>query len=89
MSRFTHLPESCVYSLEYVNCRQTETETIMDDDSEKDDNSVPLSESSVSHKLAEIQKRCAELLQDSASSSDLTLEEPARVRDAFNPYNHG
>lgn len=89
MIRFTHLSESCVYSLEYVNCRQTETETNMYDDTDKDDTSVPLSESSVSHKLAEIQKRCAELLQDSASSDELTLEEPARVCDAFDPYNHG
>lgn len=60
----------------------------MDDDTEGYDTSVPLSESSVSHKLAEIQKRCAELLQDSASANDLTLEEPARVCDPFDPYNH-
>jgi len=59
----------------------------MDDDTENDNTSVPLSESSVSHKLAEIQKRCAELLQDSADSNDLTLEEPARVGDVFDPYN--
>ncbi len=54
---------------------------------EKDDNPIPLSESSVSHKLAEIQKRCSDLLQDSAGSDDLTLEEPALVADVFDPYN--
>ena len=59
----------------------------MDEIMEKDDTSVPLSESSVSHELAEIQKRCAELLQDSASTDDLTLEEPALVCEAFDPYN--
>ena len=59
----------------------------MDDDTEKDTNSVPLSESSVSHKLAEIQKRCSELLRDTAISDDLTIEEPAIVADPFDPYN--
>jgi len=59
----------------------------MDDKMEKDDTPVPLSESSVSHKLAEIQKRCADLLQDSAGSDELTLEEPALVCDVFDPYN--
>ena len=59
----------------------------MDDETEKDANSVPLSESSVSHKLAEIQKRCSELLRDSANSDDLTLDEGAIVADAFDPYN--
>ena len=89
MILFTHPRESRVYSLQYVNCLLTETGANMDDIMEKDDTPVPLSESSVSHKLAEIQKRCAELLQDSASSNDLTIEEPALVCDAFDPYNRG
>ncbi len=89
MIRFTHLRELGVYSRKYVNCLQRETEDEMDDIMQKDDNPVPLSESSVSHELAEIQKRCAELLQDSASSNELTLEEPALVCDTFDPYNHG
>jgi len=59
----------------------------MDDETEKGANSVPLSESSVSHKLAEIQKRCSDLLQGSASLGDLSLEEGARVSDTFDPYN--
>lgn len=59
----------------------------MDDETEKGVNSVPLSESSVSHKLAEIQKRCSELLQDSANADELTLDEGAPVSDTFDPYN--
>ena len=89
MIRFTHLREYRVYSLKYVKCLPKETGANMDDNMEKDDTSVPLSESSVSHKLAEIQKRCADLLQDSASSNDLTIEEPAIVCNAFDPYNRG
>ncbi len=89
MIRFTHLRQCGVYSQKYVKCLQTQTGANMDDNMEKDDTPVPLSESSVSHKLAEIQKRCAELLQDSTSSNDLTLEEPALVCDAFDPYNRG
>ena len=89
MIRFTHLRQCGAYSLKYVNWLKTETGASMDDNMEKDDTAVPLSESSVSHKLAEIQKRCAELLQDSASLNDLMLEEPALVCDAFDPYNHG
>ena len=72
-----------------MNCLKTETGASMDDNMEKDDTPVPLSESSVSHKLAEIQQRCADLLQDSASSNDLTIEEPALVCNAFDPYNRG
>jgi len=87
--RFTHLRHCGTYSLKYVNCLKTETGANMDDNMEKDDTPVPLSESSVSHKLAEIQKRCAKLLQDSTGLNDLTLEEPALVSDAFDPYNQG
>ena len=89
MIGFTHLRYCGVYSLKYVKCLERETTANMDDIMEKDDTPVPLSESSVSHELAEIQKRCAELLQDSASSNELTLEEPALVCDTFDPYNHG
>lgn len=50
----------------------------------------PLSESSVSHKLADIQKRCSELLNE-PGGLELTLEEPlARpALDNGNPYNRG
>lgn len=49
---------------------------------------TPLSESNVSLKLAEIQLRCRELLDDD-SSLELTLEEPGFVADSCNPYNRG
>lgn len=48
----------------------------------------PLSESSVSLRLAEIQLRCRELIDDD-SSLELTLEEPARPTEGFNPYDRG
>lgn len=53
---------------------------------EKDIKTVPLSESNVSLKLAEIQERCAQLLRDSETSLELTLEEPVLQTDSCNPY---
>ena len=50
---------------------------------------VPLSESNVSLKLADIQKRCSQLLSDPDELDGLSLEEPALVRDESNPYNRG
>jgi len=53
----------------------------------------PLSESSVSHKLSEIQERCSRLSEESEWLDDLTLEgeQPLRapVADPNDPYNHG
>ena len=52
----------------------------------KRDIDTPLSESSVSHKLELIQRRCSQLL-DQPDSLELTLEEPAaedpRAHDIF------
>lgn len=48
---------------------------------------IPLSESNVSLKLADIQKRCSQLIQDKENSIELTLEEAVVPSDAFNPYN--
>lgn len=56
---------------------------------EKDFNDIPLSQSNVSLKLADIQKRCSELLEDSEDSLELTLEEPVVQADDSNPYNRG
>jgi len=56
---------------------------------EKDFNDIPLAESNVSLKLADIQRRCSELLQDSGESLGLTLEEPVLRLDDSNPYNSG
>lgn len=56
---------------------------------EKDFNDIPLSESNVSLKLADIQRRCAELLQDNDNGLELTLEEPVSVPEGNNPYDLG
>ena len=54
---------------------------------QKDFNDIPLSESNVSLKLADIQRRCTELLQDSGESLELSLEEPPAPVDGANPYD--
>ncbi len=56
---------------------------------QKDFNKIPLSESNVSLKLADIQRRCTELLQESGDSLELSLEEPVVRADDNNPYNRG
>ncbi len=56
---------------------------------EKDFNDIPLSQSNVSLKLADIQKRCSELLNESDDTLELTLEEPVVQADDGNPYNRG
>lgn len=56
---------------------------------DKDINDTPLSESNVSLKLAEIQRRCTELMHDSGDVLELTLEEPLPPIDDGNPYNRG
>ena len=56
---------------------------------QKDFNDIPLSESNVSLKLADIQKRCSELMAESGDELELTLEEPLTTADDNNPYNRG
>ena len=56
---------------------------------DKDFKDIPLSESQVSLKLAEIQRRCSELLEESGDMLELSLEEPIARPDDNNPYNHG
>jgi hypothetical protein len=56
---------------------------------QKDFNEIPLSESNVSLKLADIQRRCSELLQDDDPSLGLSLEEPIQRPDSGNPYDRG
>ncbi len=56
---------------------------------EKEFKDIPLSESNVSLKLADIQRRCSELLTDSGDELELTLEEPIFEPDNSNPYNRG
>ena len=55
---------------------------------QKESNDIPLSQSNVSLKLADIQKRCAQLLED--DGLELTLEEPITDPvDNGNPYDRG
>jgi hypothetical protein len=61
----------------------------MDRKMQMDFDDVPLSESNVSLKLADIQRRCAELLEDSDAGLELTLEEPIAIKDGNNPYDRG
>ena len=56
----------------------------MDAESKMD---TPLSQSNVSLKLEEIQKRCSDLLDQPDSLSELTLEDPALDPEASDPYN--
>ncbi|MDX1517361.1 MAG: hypothetical protein R3288_11005 [Woeseiaceae bacterium] len=61
----------------------------MDRNIDKDFKDVPLSESNVSLKLADIQRRCSELLAEPDTIEELTLEEPTFQPDTHNPYNRG
>ena len=61
----------------------------MDRKMQKDFNDIPLSESNVSLKLADIQRRCSELLAESGDELELTLEDPALPQDGSNPYDRG
>ena len=61
----------------------------MNPDDPKDFKDLPLSESSVSLKLADIQKRCSELLAEPDAMADLTLEEPVIRIEGSNPYDRG
>jgi hypothetical protein len=61
----------------------------MDRKMQKDFNDIPLAESNVSLKLADIQRRCAQLLEESGDELELTLEEPALPQDGSNPYDLG
>ncbi len=56
---------------------------------DKDFENVPLSQSNVSLRLADIQKRCSELIDDPDYLGGLSLEEPVAVADSGNPYNRG
>lgn len=49
---------------------------------------TPLSQSNVSLKLEEIQKRCSELLDEPEGLSELTLEEAILEPDSNDPYNN-
>ena len=61
----------------------------VDRNTDMDFHDAPLSESNVSLKLAEIQRRCSELLAEPDSSIELSLEEQTVESDNNNPYNRG
>ena len=48
---------------------------------------TPLSQSSVTLKLEEIQKRCSELMDAPEGLSELTLEEAVVEPESSDPYN--
>lgn len=55
-------------------------------DENKNDKDAPLAESNVSLRLADIQRRCAQLLDDPDSELELAIEEPAD--DAAEPDDY-
>lgn len=59
---------------------------------DQDSNDEPLSKWNVSLRLANIQKRCSDLLSEPGSLDELKLEgeeiEP-RDQEGFNPYDRG
>lgn len=61
----------------------------MDRKMDKDFNYAPLSESNVSLKLADIQRRCSELMADDTLTELSLEEEPVIEPDKNNPYNRG
>lgn len=64
----------------------------MEDMKEKDFrdlDDVPLSESNVSLRLADIQRRCSQLIDGEDDFGGLSLEEPAPPKDNSNPYDRG
>ncbi len=61
----------------------------MESKMDKDFDDIPLSQSNVSLRLADIQKRCSELLDESGELTRLSLEEPTVEPDKNNPYNRG
>ena len=56
---------------------------------DKEFKDIPLSQSNVSLKLADIQKRCSDLIDDPDYLGDLTLEEPVAEPDNGDPYSRG
>lgn len=54
----------------------------------KDFNDIDYAQQTVTLKLASIQKRCTQLLED-PGELELSLEEPVRESDSTNPYDRG
>ena len=56
---------------------------------DKEFKDIPLSQSHVSLKLADIQKRCSDLIDDPEYLGGLSLEEPVAESDNSDPYSRG
>ena len=56
---------------------------------DKEFKDIPLSQSNVSLKLADIQKRCSDLIDDPDDLGGLSLEEPVAEPDNGDPYSRG
>jgi len=56
---------------------------------DKEFKDIPLSQSNVSLKLAGIQKRCSDLIDDSGALGGLSLEDPVVEPDNNHPYSRG
>lgn len=56
---------------------------------DKEFKDIPLSQSNVSLKLADIQKRCSDLIDDPDNLGGLSLEEPFVESDNSDPYSRG
>lgn len=54
---------------------------------DKEFKDIPLSQSNVSLKLADIQKRCSDLIDDPDDLGGLSLEEPIVEPGKNNPYS--
>jgi len=63
----------------------------MENDMGKDFDILPLSQSHVSLRLADIQKRCSQLLAEPGEVTGLALEEPKAESETnnHNPYDRG
>ncbi len=61
----------------------------MERNMDKDFEDIPLSQSNVSLRLADIQKRCSQLLDESGDETGLSLEEPTVEPEDSNPYDRG
>jgi hypothetical protein len=56
---------------------------------DKEFKDIPLSQSNVSLKLADIQKRCSDLIDQPDYLGGLSLEEPVAEPDNGDPYSRG
>ena len=61
----------------------------MDPNMDRQYEDVPLAESNVTLKLADIQRRCSQLLAEPDELAELSLEEPLAGADSGNPYARG